>query len=44
MTADDSKSYLPYLIKLVDKCNTIYHHYVNKNSINRDYTAFSEKN
>ena len=43
MTADDSKSYLPYLIKLVDKCNTIYHR-VNKNPINRDYTAFSEKN
>ena len=33
-----------FLVWLLDECNAIYHHYVNKNPINRDYTAFSEKN
>ena len=31
MTANDSKSYLPYLNKLVDQYNNTYHHSVNKN-------------
>ena len=30
MTANDSKSYLSYLNKLVDHCNNIYHHSINK--------------
>ena len=43
MTADDSKSYLPYLNKLVDQYNDTYHHSVNKTLINADYSA-STKN
>ena len=43
MTADDSKSYLPYLNKLVDQYNDTYHHSVNKKLINADYSA-STKN
>ena len=30
MTANDSKSYLPYLNKLVDQYNNTYHHSINK--------------
>ena len=30
MTADDSKSYLPYLNDLVDLYNNTYHHSINK--------------
>ena len=33
MTANDSKSYLSYLNKFVDKYNT-YHHSINKKPIN----------
>ena len=29
MTANDIKSYLPYLNKLVDQCNNTYHQYIN---------------
>ena len=31
MTANDSKSYLAYLNKLVDQYNNTYHHSINKN-------------
>ena len=31
MTANDSKSYFPYLDKLVDKYNNTYHHLLIKN-------------
>ena len=36
MTANDSKSYLIYLNKLVDECNSTYHQSINKNCINAD--------
>ena len=42
MTANDNKSYLPYLNKLVDKCNNTYHHPINKKPINADYSASTE--
>ena len=42
MTADDSKSYLPYLNKLVDQYNNTYHHSINKKPINADYSASTE--
>ena len=32
MTANDSKSYLGYLNKLVDQYNNTYHHSIGKNS------------
>ena len=44
MAAKDSKSYLPYLNKLVvARCNNNYHHSVNKKTINADYSIFIEK-
>ena len=44
MAANDSKSYLPYLNKLVvAQCNNNYHHSVNKKPINADYSIFIEK-
>ena len=42
ITANDSKSYLSYLNKLVDQYNNTYHHYVNKKPINADYSALTE--
>ena len=42
MTANDSKSYLPYLNKLVDQYNNTYHHCINKKPINSDYSASAE--
>ena len=39
MTANDSKSYLPYLNKLVDHYNNTYHHSIDKKPINADYSA-----
>ena len=42
MTANDSKSYLIYLNKLVDQCyNT--HPSINKKPINADYSTLTEK-
>ena len=43
MAANDSKSYLPYLNKLVDQYNNTYHHCINKKPINADYSALTEK-
>ena len=43
MTANHSRSYLPYLNKLVDQYNNPYHHSFNKKPINADYSASSEK-
>ena len=43
MTANDNKSYLSYLNKLVDSYNNTYHHFINKKPINADYLAFTEK-
>ena len=42
MTANDSKSYLPYLNKLVDHYNNNYHHSINKKPINADYFGLTE--
>ena len=45
MTANDSKSYLGYLLnKLVDQLNNTYHHSINKKLIIADYSAFFENN
>ena len=41
MTADDSKSYLSYLNKLVDQYNNTYHQSGNKKPINADYSALT---
>ena len=43
MTANDSKSYLSYLNKLVDQYNNTYHHSINKKPINAYYSALTEK-
>ena len=43
ITADNSKSYLPYLNKLVDEYNNTYHHYINKTPNNADCFALTEK-
>ena len=43
MTANDSKSYLSYLNKLVDQYNNTYHHSINKKPINADYSDLTEK-
>ena len=47
MKANDSKSYLAIntlsLNKLVDQYNNTYHHSINKNPINADYSALNEK-
>ena len=43
MTANDSKSYLGYLNKLVDVYNNTYHHSINMKIIDGDYCALSEK-
>ena len=41
MTADDSKSYISYLDKLVDQYNNTYHHSIGKKAINVDYFTFA---
>ena len=43
MTANDGKSYLTYLNKLVDQYNNTYHHSINKKPIDSDYSALTEK-
>ena len=43
MTANDSKSYLPYLNKLVDQYNNTFHHSINTKPINAEYSALIEK-
>ena len=43
MTANDNKSYLPYLNKLVDQYNNTYHYSINKKPINANYSGFTEK-
>ena len=43
MTANDSKSYLRYLNKLVEQYNNTYYHSINKKPINVDYSALTEK-
>ena len=43
MTANDKKSYLAYLNKLVDQYNNNYQYFINKKPINADYSALTEK-
>ena len=43
MTANNSKSQLPYLNKLVEQYSNTYHHYINKKPINTDYSTWTEK-
>ena len=43
VTTIDSKSYLPYLNKLIDQYNNTYHHSINKKPIHADYSALTEK-
>ena len=42
MTANNSKSYLPYLNKLVDQYNDTYHHSFDEKPFNADYSASTE--
>ena len=43
MAADDGKSYLSYLNKLVDQYNNTYHHSINKKPSNANYSALTEE-
>ena len=43
MTANDNKSNLSYLNKLVDQYNNSYHHSINKKPINADNSALTKK-
>ena len=43
MTANDSKYYMGYLNKLVDKYNNNYHRSIDKKPIDADYVALYEK-
>ena len=43
ITANNNKSYLSYLNKLVEKCNNAYHHSINKKPIITDYSVSIEK-
>ena len=43
MTANDSKSYLSQLNKLVDHFSNTYHHSINKKPINAGYSASTGK-
>ena len=43
MTANDNKSYLGYLKKLVDGYNNTYHQYIGKNIIDTDFSALAEE-
>ena len=43
MTANNSKSYLPDLKKLVDQYNNTDHHSINEKPINADYFSSTEK-
>ena len=44
MKANDSKSDLAYLNKLVDQYTNTYHHSIGKKAINADYSALTENN
>ena len=43
MAANDSKSSLGCLNKLVDECSNTYHCSISKNLINAHYTALTEE-
>ena len=42
VTANDSKSYLSYLNKLVDQYNNTYHHSIGEKPINGGYSSSTE--
>ena len=42
MTADNTKSYLPYLNKLVDQYHNTCHYSIKKKPISADYSALTE--
>ena len=42
MTSNANKSYFTYLNKLVDHHKNTYHHSINKQPINADYSAYTE--
>ena len=42
MAANDSKSCLSYLNRLVDQCNKTYHNSIGKKTVNSDYFALAE--
>ena len=42
MTANDSKSHLPYLNKLVNQYNNTYHHSIGKRIVSADYSSLTE--
>ena len=42
MTANDSKSYLPYLNELVDQYNNTYYNSITEKPINPDYSALTQ--
>ena len=44
MTANDSKSCISYLNKLVDQYNNNYHHSINKKPNKADYSTLTKKN
>ena len=41
ITANDSKSFLDYLNKLVDQSNNTYHNYIGKGPVDPDYFALT---
>ena len=43
MTANDNKSHLLYLNKLVDQYDNTFHHSINKKPINADYSVLTIK-
>ena len=43
MTANDNKSYLSHLNKLVNQYSKTYHHSIGKKAINADFSALTEK-
>ena len=42
MTANDNKSCLSYLNKVIDQYNNTYHHSLNRKPINADYSTLNE--
>ena len=42
LTANDRKSYLSYLNKLVDEYNNTYHDFIGNKPFGADYSAFPE--
>ena len=43
MTANDSKSYLGYLNKLIDECNDTYHRSISRKAIDVDHSALTKE-